>query len=212
MSLRKLHPINNVFDGKFNTYTGKVFDLLNPQESQIDILDIAHSFGNICRWQGHCPQFYSDAQHSVMCVMLATSKLKELNIPKEHVSYFLLAVLLHDAHEAYTGDVIKPLKVLLHDYDKIAKPIQKCIYASYQLADIVATYACTIKNIDIAIGDIEFECFYEKKSERFLNIMQQFSSNEKYMCWSPQEAKHKFLAVYNDIIKSIAYEAPQQSA
>jgi 5'-deoxynucleotidase YfbR-like HD superfamily hydrolase len=80
-----------------STYGGSFIDFLNPQVDSIKIEDIAHSLSLICRFNGHCDYFYSVAQHCV------------------HVSYQLpfgmeLQGLLHDAPEAYVGDVVGPLK------------------------------------------------------------------------------------------------------
>lgn len=79
------------------TYSGKRFYPFDPQVSSIDIVDIAHALAMTCRYGGHCKQFYSVAQHSV----LVGSKA-----PAEKA----LRALMHDAPEAYTGDLIRPIK------------------------------------------------------------------------------------------------------
>lgn len=84
------------------TYTGKRFDPLNPDPSLIDIQDIAHALSNICRFGGHSSRFYSVAEHSV----LVGEALWNLH----HDADLALAGLLHDAAEAYLGDVPRPLK------------------------------------------------------------------------------------------------------
>ena len=51
--------------GWIQTFTGKKFSPLEPRREDIDILDIAHSRSMQCRFNGHCRQFYSVAEHSV---------------------------------------------------------------------------------------------------------------------------------------------------
>lgn len=83
-----------------STFTGGTFDLANPTAKQVDIRDIAHSLSLLCRFNGHCKRFYSVAEHSMNVADLLPNELK-------------LWGLLHDAHEAYIGDVSRPLKKLM---------------------------------------------------------------------------------------------------
>jgi hypothetical protein len=79
------------------TYTGIRFYPLDPRPEEIDIHDIAHSLARTCRFNGHGNSFYSVAQHS--CIV------------SENVGTFnKLWGLLHDAAEAYIGDMVRPLK------------------------------------------------------------------------------------------------------
>ncbi|MEM4379972.1 MAG: hypothetical protein QXL01_04720, partial [Thermoplasmatales archaeon] len=80
------------------TYSGKKFDYL--AQSELDIEDIAHALSNLCRFNGHTRVFYSVAEHSVNVSSMVPPELK-------------IAALLHDAAEAYIGDVPSPLKQLI---------------------------------------------------------------------------------------------------
>lgn len=84
------------------THTGKRFDLLEPDADMIDPRDICHSLAHLCRF-GHTREFFSVAQHSCIVAEL---------VPEEHK----LAALLHDATEAYLGDMTRPLKQWIPDY------------------------------------------------------------------------------------------------
>ncbi len=79
------------------TYTGKTFDFDDPK---VDIEDIAYSLSQICRFGGHCRPFYSVAEHCIAMSYLCKHKRWGL---------------MHDAAEAYTGDIITPLKSKLKE-------------------------------------------------------------------------------------------------
>ncbi len=79
------------------TYTGKRFTPSAPLAELFDIRDVAHSLSLLCRYNGHCREFYSVAEHSVRVSHVC---------PEEH----RLWGLLHDLGEAYMGDLPRPIK------------------------------------------------------------------------------------------------------
>lgn len=81
----------------FRTFSGKLFYPLDPRAEEICIEDIAHALSLQCRFTGHVSHFYSVAQHSVI--------VSHLCDPAD-----ALWGLLHDAPEAYIGDMSSPLK------------------------------------------------------------------------------------------------------
>ena len=84
--------------GRFMQTRRGVFYPFDPRPDEVDIRDIAASLAKQCRFNGHTTVFYSVAQHSVMVS----------EILPDHQA---LWGLLHDAAEAYVGDMIRPLKV-----------------------------------------------------------------------------------------------------
>lgn len=83
------------------TVRGGRFSLTNPRPEDVDILDIAHHLSHLCRYVGAVPQFYSVAQHSVL-----VSELCEFKAGREAGRWGLV----HDAAEAYLGDLSWPAK------------------------------------------------------------------------------------------------------
>ena len=88
------------------TYTGRQFYPLAPRAEDIDPLDIAHALSFICRYGGHVTRFYSVAEH---CVLMSMA------VSPENA----LAALLHDAAEAYIGDMVRPLKRNMFRYQQV---------------------------------------------------------------------------------------------
>lgn len=99
--------------------SGKYFDLADPKPEQIDIRDIAGALSKICRFGGHCRKFYSVAEHLINCKLQAE---QDGLTPQE-----IAAVFLHDATEAYVGDMVKPLKIMLPEYQAVEARVQGAI-------------------------------------------------------------------------------------
>lgn len=85
------------------TYTGGRFYPMDPRPEDIRPEDIAHALSLICRYGGHVQRFYSVAEH---CLLVSKAVPAEL----------ALWGLLHDATEAYVGDMVRPLKVSMPEY------------------------------------------------------------------------------------------------
>lgn len=83
------------------TWTGRV-DPLNPTVDEINIEDIAHALSRQCRYNGHCDGFLSVARHSIW----VSERLKTQGFDAQ----VQLNGLLHDAAEAYLGDLVRPIK------------------------------------------------------------------------------------------------------
>jgi 5'-deoxynucleotidase YfbR-like HD superfamily hydrolase len=84
------------------TVSGRWVNPFDPDPEQLDAGDIARALANQCRFGGHCRAFYSVAQHSVIVSQL----VEERGGDAEDA----FAALMHDATEAYLGDMPHPLK------------------------------------------------------------------------------------------------------
>ena len=108
------------------TRSGKRLHFVNPCEDEIDIKDIAHALSQLCRYAGHCDGFYSVAAHSI-----GVFKYLEQHTEPRPSNFTLLAALLHDASEAYLGDLPGLLKPFLPGYLEIEQRLQNMIYKKY---------------------------------------------------------------------------------
>lgn len=122
----------------FVSHTGQCFNVRAPRSEQIRLDDIAHHLAHVCRFGGAVREFYSVAEHSVYVSHLVPPELSALG-------------LLHDATEAYLGDVIKPLKNCLPEYRALEHVWAAAVAARFgfeslehpdvKLADVAAVQA-----------------------------------------------------------------------
>jgi uncharacterized protein len=158
---------------------------LSPED--INIEDIAHSLSNLCRFNGHCKQFYSVAQHSVL-------------VSQGVLSHNKLTALLHDATEAYCGDMIRPIKTLpeMNYYREIESGIWAVIAYKYNIpidlpeeVDIYDARVLLAEKRDLMVtnGHVwEFpQCKYPDLDPYPIDPIE---------CWSPSKAKAEFLSMY----------------
>ena len=113
---------NTKTTGWIQTHTGRQFFPLEPEEGDINIVDIAHALAQQCRFSGHTSVFYSIAEHSVRAAGLLPAPLA-------------LWGLLHDASEAYLVDIPRPLKCMpeFAGYREAEARLQSMIYRKYGL-------------------------------------------------------------------------------
>jgi len=163
------------------THTGKKFDYLDVKPEDICIADIAHGLSNLCRYFGQCKRFYSVAEH---CVKLSLA---------ENMSGDPKARFLHDAVEAYIGDIARPLKALLPEYRRIEDEIQKIIEEKYNVD------FSTVKQGDTEILEIEAtvimpeEFFKISNEENDFKIYPHPNTYVEIECWPPFSAEQMFL-------------------
>jgi len=101
-------------------HDGQYLDLLNPDPAVISINGIAFALSQLCRYGGHCRVFYSVAEHSVHCCNLVEPEYKK-------------QALLHDAAEAFVGDIVWPVKRLVPAFQDIEHRILKVILSKYKM-------------------------------------------------------------------------------
>ena len=163
------HRTEGEKNGVIETFTGVLIDPFDPKEGQIKIEDIAHALSNLCRFAGHCNNFYSVAELSVAC-----SKL----VPEEHA----LSALLHDATEAYMVDMPTPIKNRLPVYMEKEDALMEFIYKFF---DLEFPMSLEVKKADKQMLITEFENY---KGE-----------DGNVATLTPKEAESAFLDRFNQL-------------
>lgn len=141
------------------TYTGKFYPI-DPISSEVNLNDIAHSLSLICRFGGQCRHFYSVAQH---CLNVYQD-LENLGFDYQIQLYGLL----HDASEAYIGDIITMLKSEIPKYKIFERNVETAIYKKFGL-----TYPSEKIHKIIKKSDIEIFC---NELEHLMNNVDNWSS------------------------------------
>lgn len=103
-----------------HTISGERFYFLRPEVNHYRIEDIAHALSMLCRFGGHVKEFYSVAQHSVLVSNCCRPEFAKIG-------------LLHDATEAYIGDMVGPLKGILDNYRDIETGIRLHLNAAFSI-------------------------------------------------------------------------------
>lgn len=102
----------------------------DPRPEDFHIENIAHALSQICRFGGHSLSFYSVAQHSVLVSRICPPHLA-------------LEGLMHDAAEAYIGDMIRPLKhdnsTLGRAYEAVERKIEIALSVRFNLQGYIWT-------------------------------------------------------------------------
>lgn len=173
-----VHPKSEDF---IQLYSGRDFYFLNPDPDDIDEEDIAHTLSLLCRFGGHCREFYSVAQHSVLASYYCAPG-------------FEFEALMHDATEAYLVDMPRPIKDVLKGYRDIEANLDTVIRAKYGLP-LEMTEEC--KRIDnVMLATERRDLMPPTRSPwRWLPEPLEMKINP----WSPEKAAKKFIERFDEL-------------
>ena len=187
-----------VLNAHIQTYTGREINPLQLQLGDIDIVDIAHSLSCINRFNGHTRFPINVAQHSVYCAMLCRG------------TGFELQALLHDASEAYLGDVTKWLKHTseMQAFREAEDRAQSVIFTKFGCPIIMADAVEEADRIMVRFEGVkgfgpDFKIHHPNYSP--LTSIQtervNFAGTSPWLPWSWSESRERFLMFFNQYLK-----------
>lgn len=144
---------------------------------------IARALSRINRYTGHAGGL-SVAQHCVMCCFVAPMDVK-------------LSALLHDAHEAYIGDMSAPLKQLIPQYCDLEQFYHDQIDAHYG----VETRHEKVKAIDLRMLVTEAKTIGMKFYEEIDATPYSNDDLSEVFPWPPAVAEQRFLNLFKELTK-----------
>lgn len=134
-------------------WTGNCYmDLLNPNPAEIHFADIARALSRIARFNGLTTDFYSVAEHSVNCVRAFELHAAGDIVTDPWLNDIARDILMHDAAEAYLGDVATPLKRHLPDYKALEPGMEAAIAARFDLCGAAPEW---VKRCDLELLALE---------------------------------------------------------
>lgn len=156
--------------------SGVELDFLDPGSCNFTIEDIAHGLSMLCRYAGQCRDFYSVAEH---CLNVSDA------VP-EHA----FAALMHDAAEAFVGDITRPLKQMLPQYKAIERSVEEAIFIRY---GVPRPMPRAVKQADLAVLAAEQAQLMPAGTDRWARAAGIRPARMRVACMRPAEAKAAFL-------------------
>lgn len=176
--------------------SGAKFNYNNPEESDVNIEDIAGALSNVCRFSGHLPRFYSVAQH-----LVNTSRI----VP----AGFSFTGLMHDTAEAFTNDLPTPLKWTFPAFKTLETSIESAMAKKFGFE---FPYPPEVKEADTIMLILEklyvkedksvwpnYEEWTAKRVKPYLDLVDLDS-------WQPRRAKREFLERFYELQTSLPTE------
>ncbi len=182
MEERNLHP-RAENEPYVSTFLGNRFYFCDPRIDDVHIEDIAHGLAFQCRFNGQTRAFYSVAQHSLLVASLVPSRLR-------------LAALLHDAAEAYLGDMVKPLKQCFPAFSAMEAKVMAIIGKRFGVDTFTAA---AIKRADLIALATEKRDLMPNSTEPWPSLRGLQPTPTRIVPMAPVEANEGFLEMYRQL-------------
>lgn len=165
--------------------SGAWFDFLDPESSDFTIEDIAAGLSKTCRYAGQCDAFYSVAEHSLLV--------------SEILPQYAFEALMHDAAEAFIGDVTRPLKQLLPEFKRIEARVEQAIFERFGVPTPISK---EVKQADLRVLAAEQMQLMPPETSRWIFSDRVEPAPVVIRRLDPVDAREAFLARYHELAPS----------
>lgn len=179
---------------------GRSLDITCPDTLAIQIDDIALSLSRKCRFGGFTREWFSVAQHSWNVAM--------------HLRAFgatpvvQLQGLMHDAQEAYLGDVATPHKDLFHGFRELEEHLQSVVFDRFSIPWPLDS---KVRAVDELMLHSEAEALLPRPTPDWVKPGLGVSAMCDLSGWTHVKAHHKFLDLFYSLTKEMHREDPQRA-
>lgn len=180
-------------------YTGTRFYTFDPRPADVRIDDIAHSLSLQCRYNGNCKRFYSVAEHSCLLADYVehTPPWPRTGVPNDTNfaarARDALTALMHDAAEAYIGDLIRPVKHRMPEFKQLESLIEHCVFPVYGLDPVLPPW----------MKDLDSRILCDERRQVMLTQTNEWSTDQlkplgvRIQFWPPARAEFEFRRRFN---------------
>jgi hypothetical protein len=173
-------------------YTGTRFYTFDPAPEDVKIDDIAHSLGLQCRYNGNCHSFYSVAEHC--CLLSDFVRCRGWHgilgqAGQLEFKYDALIALMHDAAEAYIGDLIRPVKHRMPPFRELEATIEAVVFPALGLPPELPTW----------MRELDSRILCDERAQVMLTQHNEWSTDEleplgvTIRFWSPARGEFEFM-------------------
>lgn len=192
------------------SYTDRLYFPGGLKYNQICIEDIAHSLAMQCRFNGHCKQFYSYAEHCIFVSSIASNDKVFKHYCQQREANRLDAAmlgLLHDAPKAYLGRVpigtVSELSLLELGYKHTI-----CSVVA-QMTDLRKVICC-VNVANVIARLVECRAFGLTTQlpagfqQQHIDLVDYFYDRQKIHLFKPEQAERMYLGRFKILLEDMA--------
>ena len=174
------------------TGTGGAFFLADPRADEVMLEDVAQALSLQCRYNGHCTEFYSVAQHACM-----VAKWMEQDGHPVEAAY---AGLHHDSAEAYTGDLVSQVKYVVPEIRAMEDRVEAAVNEAFR---VQSGWRHLTKDYDMIALATEVRDFMPENKTEFSWGALPTPRDELLVSWTPDHAMMHFMIQHNRLCSLI---------